>query len=256
MSRAVAEGSSPDTGAPLYYVGTSGWAYREWRSRWYPRKLPTREWLRFYAQHFPTVELNSTFYRLPPPERFQFWKHSVPKTFRFAVKAPRLITHGRQLHADGELLHTFMQAISLLGAQLGPVLWQFPPQYACAIELLRAFLPMLPPTVEHAFEFRHPSWDNSEVWHLLRSAGIALVWSSSLRYPCFRNQTAPFLYVRFHGLKGGYAHQYTDDELQPWAELLADAIRRGCRAYVYFNNTAGTAPQDALHFRELLEARL
>ncbi len=249
--RADAKGSSAQ-GAPLLAVGTSGWAYREWRSWWYPRSLPTREWLRFYAEHFTTVELNSTFYRLPPPERFRHWAQNVPAGFRFAVKAPRGITHERLLQADPEAVHTFIASTSALGEHLGPLLWQIPPRLARDIQRLSRFLSLLPAELEHAMEFRHPSWGSADVWELLQTHGVAVVWSSSARYPCFLVQTAPFLYIRFHGLAGGYAHRYTDAELAPWVERTVDALHRGQRVYAYFNNTAGSAPLDAQRFQELV----
>lgn len=239
----------------LFRVGTSGWAYREWRSWWYPSKLPPREWLSFYAHHFPTVELNSTFYRLPPPALLHRWTASVPAGFTFAVKAPRSLTHLRPPLSDSALLREFCERISLLGAHLGPVLWQFPPSFAYDLEVLRRIVTALPGLFAHAFEFRHPSWNATTVEELLRGAGIALVWSSSLRYPLFRNQTASFLYLRFHGLHGGYAHHYTDQELQPWVEEVAQALHRGDEVYAYFNNTAGSAPRDALLLRSLVERR-
>ncbi|GBD07357.1 hypothetical protein HRbin21_01175 [bacterium HR21] len=249
---------SPERGSqgcrdPLFRVGTSGWAYREWRSWWYPEKLAQREWLRFYAQHFCTVELNSTFYRLPPPEVFRRWAASVPAEFCFAVKAPRALTHARPPLSDEPLLHEFFERVSLLGAQGRVLLWQFPPSFPCDLDTLRRVVAALPRLFEHAFELRHPSWDIPAVWELLQDAGIALVWSSSLRYPLFRVQTAPFLYLRFHGLRGGYTHRYTEHELLPWAEQVASALRQGCRVYAYFNNTAGSAPRDAQMFHMLVE---
>lgn len=242
--------------AGLYRIGTSGWAYPEWRQLgWYPPRLPPRQWLSFYAQRFPTVEVNSTFYRLHPPERFQQWAQSVPDTFCFAIKAPRALTH-QQGRDPTQVLHAFLSSISALGQRLGPLLWQFPPRFSCDLAYLEAFLRTLPPAIEHAVEFRHPSWENPAVEDLLRAAAVALVWSSSLRYPRFRVRTAPFLYLRFHGLEGGYAHRYTDAELQPWAELVAESLRSGYRVYAYFNNTAGTAPYDAQRFQELVEKLL
>lgn len=251
------EGNLPSVGIPLYFIGTSGWAYREWRHHWYPSSLPPRAWLSFYAEHFPTVEVNSTFYTLPPSERFQTWARSVPPTFRFAIKAPRSFTHEHQLQIEEATFQRFRNAISGLGARLGPILWQLPPHFPCDTHRLRRFLAIVCGNgLEHAIEFRHPSWDIPEVWELLQSSNVAIVWSSSLRYPSFRLRTAPFLYVRFHGLQGGYAHRYTEQELYPWAESTAEFLRQGYRMYAYFNNTAGTAPYDALRFRELVERLL
>lgn len=235
------------------YIGTSGWAYREWRGRWYPPSLPSSRWLAFYAEHFRSVELNSTFYALPPLERFRRWAQVVDAPFRFAVKALRTLTHEYRLRHTPVLLADFLQRLSALGSRLGPILWQLPPHLAYDAELLRDFLSKLPPMAGHAIEFRHPSWDLPLTWELLHQHGVALVWSSSLRYLHFPLRTAPFLYLRFHGLEGGYAHRYTEQELLPWAERVAEALREGCWVYAYFNNTAGGAPEDALRFRELIE---
>ncbi len=247
------ERGSRDNRDPLFRVGTSGWAYREWRSTWYPHGLPQREWLRFYAAHFSTVELNSTFYRLPSPEQLQRWAAQVPVDFCFAVKAPRALTHRRPPLSDPTLLHEFLHRIALLGERLGPLLWQFPPGFSYDAEALRTIVELLPRSFAHAVELRHTSWSDPAVWELLAGRGIALVWSSSLRYPSFQVQTAPFLYLRFHGLEGGYGHHYTASELQPWAERIAEALKSGYAVYAFFNNTAGTAPRDALTLRALVE---
>ncbi len=239
-------------GESSLYIGTSGWAYREWHGRWYPRSLPRRAWLSFYAEHFQSLELNTTFYALPPPERFRQWAQTVGASFRFAVKAPRALTHERPLQYASPVLDAFLRSIGVLGVQLGPILWQLPPQLSCDLERLREFLSALPPMAGHAIEFRHPSWDTPATWELLCQHGVAVVWSSSRRYPCFCRRTAPFLYLRFHGLEGGYAHRYTEPELSPWAERVAEALQEGYPVYAYFNNTAGTAPEDALRFRELI----
>ncbi|MEN3027387.1 MAG: DUF72 domain-containing protein [Chlorobiota bacterium] len=237
-------------------VGTSGWAYREWRSWWYPKSLPRRRWLEFYAQHFGTVELNSTFYALPPPQRFQEWARSVPEQFCFAVKAPRTLTHQPTAQDGSADLSRLIEGIAALGTRRGPILWQFPPRHTCDLVWLRSFLQALPSEVEHAVEFRHPSWNTPQVWELLQQHRVAIVWSDSLRFPSFLTVTAPFVYVRFHGLEGGYAHRYSDAELQPWAARLAETLSAGLRVYVYFNNTASTAPRDALRLQELIQSYL
>jgi len=238
--------------APALWVGTSGWSYREWRGTWYPPELPRSRWLPFYAERFATVELNSSFYRLPRPEQLQRWAADVQEEFLFAVKAPRQITHEQRLQHCDELVREFLQRITLLGKRLGPILWQLPPNLLWHPGVLEQFLALLPESLRYAVEFRHPSWDRPEVWELLRSRGIATVWSSSLRYPLFLQATADFLYLRFHGLHGGFAHRYTREELLPWVERVCTALRQGMSVYAYFNNTAGGAAEDAAHFRTLV----
>lgn len=162
------------------------------------------------------------------------------------------ITHEQRLQHCDELVREFLQRITLLGKRLGPILWQLPPNLPWHPGVLEQFLALLPESLRYAVEFRHPSWDRLEVWELLRSRGIATVWSSSLRYPLFLQATADFLYLRFHGLHGGFAHRYTREELLPWVERVCTALRQGMSVYAYFNNTAGGAPEDAAHFRTLV----
>ena len=156
-------------------IGTSGWAYAHWRERFYPRGLSPRDYLPYYSQHFDTVEINRSFYRLPTREQFQRWADLTPPGFVFAVKASRLITHVQRLADVREPLAQLLGAASGLGPKLGPVLFQLPPSLAVDLERLDAFLALLPDGVRCVFEFRHPSWLVPAVFERLRDFGVKRV---------------------------------------------------------------------------------
>jgi uncharacterized protein YecE (DUF72 family) len=218
----------------------------------YPSGTPQREWLRHYATLFPTVEVNATFYRLASPATVARWAEAVPPQFRFVVKGSRYLTHIRRLADVAEGLRKFFASIEPLGDKLTAVLWQLPPTFRADVELLGRFLSALPAEPQPAFEFRHPSWRSAEVGELLDERGAMAVAASGLQSNDDRPLTGGRAYVRFHGLAGGYAHDYRDEELAPWVRFVA----RAPAALVYFNNDGlGMAVKNALRFRELLPAR-
>lgn len=231
------------------WIGTSGWVYKEWAGNFYPKGWPKKDEFAFYVRHFPTVEINATFYRLPTKKMVQGWHDRSPAGFRFAVKGSRYLTHIRRLNDTGPGLRKYFSRILPLGDRTGPILWQLPPNFQKNEENLKRltrFLGKLPRRHRHAIEFRHPSWMDEQTMALLRKHRAANVWISSLKMPADHAITADFVYLRFHGLQGGAYHDYTDDELRPWAEQLARAARKGLPAYVYFNNDLNTrAPLNA-----------
>jgi uncharacterized protein YecE (DUF72 family) len=158
------------------HVGCSGWVYPHWRELFYPKGVPQREWLSYYARHFDTVEINNTFYRLASPAAVQNWLEQSPEGFRFAVKMSRYVTHIKRLTMVDQGTRRFYEALDGLTEteKLGPVLWQFPPNFRRDDERLADSLPKLP-TGRHAFEFRHKSWFVEEVYSALREHGVALV---------------------------------------------------------------------------------
>ncbi|GIW44323.1 MAG: hypothetical protein KatS3mg077_1605 [Candidatus Binatia bacterium] len=241
--------------APIY-VGCSGWQYTGWRGRFYPEGLPANQYFPFYAQHFDTVEINSTFYRMPTPEVVRHWRAMAPPGFLFAVKANRFLTHRKKLHEVERILDQFFRTISELGEHLGPVLYQLPPGWKCNVERLAAFLTQLPPGHVHAFEFRHPSWFEPRVRQLLAEAGAVFVVHDfpGLRVP--RVRVGPAVYVRFHGPIPGYAGRYSRPRLRRWARWLRAQARAGKACYAYFNNDVeAAAVQDALYLRALVQQR-
>ncbi len=252
-ARSISKASPASEGAGGLFVGTSGWSYRDWVGPFYPPNLPTREWLAFYSSHFRTVELNVTFYRLPFESMLRAWNQRAPDGFRFAVKGWRRITHVLRLDSVDEPLRVFGERIRLLADHLGPVLWQLPPSLRYDPERLDRFAQQLPREWRHAIEFRHASWLCADTYDLLRRHGLALVLVSSLRMPMVTEVTAPFVYLRFHGLEGGYAHDYTLAELRPWAEFARQQLAEGHDVFAYFNNdVAAQAIVSARRFEQLV----
>ncbi|MBI2913582.1 MAG: DUF72 domain-containing protein [Chloroflexi bacterium] len=239
-----------------FWIGTSGWHYGHWKGRFYPNDLPAREWLRFYVRRFPTVELNASFYRQPRASTWDLWRETAPAGFRFAVKANRFITHVKRLDGCAEPLARFLDGARRLGDRLGPVLYQMPPSFHRSDEnvaRLRAFLPLLPGELMHAFEFRHKSWFAAETLAELRHYGVAFCSYDMVGLECPLTVTAPYAYVRFHGSEARYASNYTDEMLAGWAARLRVLAAGAEEVFVYFNNDAwGFAVANALKLAELL----
>lgn len=220
----------PQADRRVLRIGCSGWNYAHWRNGvFYPPRCPARKWLQFYAQRFDTVELNTTFYRLPRIDAVKRWVDETPDDFVFAVKVSRYITHIKRLLDVPEHLPLLYERIEPLRPKLGAFLWQLPPNFPADLDRLRATLDYLPPGERHAFEFRHASWFTDETYALLRAHGAALVVTD------VREPTADFTYVRFHHGRRGRNGNYSESELDEWAERLR-AWRRELDVYAYFNN--------------------
>jgi uncharacterized protein YecE (DUF72 family) len=210
-------------------AGTSGFSYKEWQGSFYPEKLPASRMLGFYTERLPTVELNNTFYRMPPDSLIQGWESKSPEHFRFVLKAPRSMTHSRKLVDCAEPLARFVQVASRLGPKLGPLLFQLPPFFQKNIEQLSTFLGSLPRSVQAAFEFRHPSWYDETTFTVLRSHNVALCTAEvddEEAHPIV--PTAEFGYLRLRRL------DYTPAELQSWADNLRRQPFK--EAYVFFKH--------------------
>jgi uncharacterized protein YecE (DUF72 family) len=219
------------------WIGCSGWNYPHWRGRVYPPGCPVSRWLQYYATLFDTVEVNSTFYRLPRREAVARWVERVPDDFVFAVKMSRYVTHIRRLTGLEEGVERFYERIEPLmeSGKLGPVLWQLPPTFKRNDGRLASALELLPEG-RHCFEFRHASWYADDVYELLREHGVALVIPDSPKYP-FRalELTANWTFVRFHYGSRGRRGNYSERELEEWAQRI-EAWRRRVDVYAYFNN--------------------
>jgi uncharacterized protein YecE (DUF72 family) len=241
----------------LVWIGTSGWVYKQWAGNFYPKGWPKKDEFGYYVRHFPTVEINATFYRLPSLMMVRGWHDKAPEGFVFAVKGSRYLTHIKRLKDTSAGLQKYFRRLVPLGDRTGPILWQLPPTFAKndeTLQRLERFLAKLPRRYQHAVEFRHPSWFDEQTFALLKKHQTANVWLSSLRMPADYTITAGFVYLRFHGLAGGAYHDYTAAELKPWAKELARAVRRGVPAYVYFNNDLNTrAPLNAHALMKLVE---
>lgn len=227
------------------HIGTSGWSYKEWANDFYQGVKP-REQFHFYSTRFSTVELNNTFYRLPLLTTVRAWREQAPANFIFAVKGSRYITHILRLNNLGRAVGNFMRRIQPLREKMGPILWQLPPNFKPDFPRLEKFLKRLPKKHSHAVEFRHPEWVAEATFELLRKYDIAFVWVSSMRMPLNFSVTADFVYGRFHGLSGGAHHDYTAEELEPWAEQIRACAAEGKSVFAYFNNDLNVrAPKNA-----------
>lgn len=239
------------------YVGTSGYAYSHWENGvFYPENLAKSKKLEYYSQHFKTVELNSTFYRLPGEKVFESWYKKTPKDFVFSVKASKFITHTKKLEDFEEFWETFLERVLILKEKLGPILFQLPPGLKKDSKKLKNFLKTIthsiPQTLRFAFEFRNKSWCENQIYKILQKYNCAWVIADSPSWPKVFKVTADFVYVRMHGSKVLFTSNYSHKELKD----LGQKIKRWLKSYdvyVYFNNDAkGYAIENAKELLELL----
>lgn len=232
------------------YCGCSGWNYPHWREVFYPSGVPQREWLEHYARSFDTVEINSSFYRLPPKTVFEQWRRRTPDGFVFAVKASRYLTHIKKLAEPAEPLQRLLDASAGLAEKRGPVLYQFPPGWSIDIERLEAFLSVLPADIRHVFEFRNDTWHCDKLWSLLADHNAAYCMMDSPGLPLHVKRTADFCYVRMHS--GEERGRYSERSLNTWAKRIEELLHAG-DVYVYFNNDLrGYAVENALTLRRMI----
>jgi uncharacterized protein YecE (DUF72 family) len=233
------------------YVGTSGWAYPHWRGVFYPATLPEPDWLGYYANHFSTVEVNRSFYRLPEQAVFAAWRHQTPVGFVFSVKASRYITHMKKLRQPQASLPPLLAAVSGLEEKCGPLLFQLPPRWRPDVARLHAFLAALPEGVRVAFELRDPAWHSAAVLDLLARHQAAFCVYDLAGFTSPRAVTADFVYLRLHGPGAAYCGRYGHSALSGWADWLTRQTVTA--AYVYFDNDqAAYAVQNALELKAML----
>ena len=238
---------------PLTLIGTSGYVYTHWRKGiFYPRDLPARLELPYYAERFPTVELNNPFYRLPTPEMFRTWRKVTPKGFVFAVKASRYITHIKRLRDCEAPIALLLERARELKSKLGPILFQLPPTMKIDPDRLSAFLAILPRRLRWVMEFRHPSWFAASSYALLEEHRVALCIPVGGIITADPIATAQFVYLRMHAGKGS-GGSFTPTQLRTWADHVRAFRREGRDVYVYFNNDwLGKAVKNAVQLRRLL----
>jgi uncharacterized protein YecE (DUF72 family) len=226
-------------------VGTSGFSYKEWKGPFYPDDLANADMLRFYAQRLPAVEINNTFYRMPKASVLEGWAAQVPEDFRFAIKASRRITHIKRLKEPVDETRYLLDTLGALGARLGVVLFQLPPNLKKDLARLDAFLALLGRRVPAAFEFRHESWEDDEVAACLAARGAALVAAETEeREDTPLRATAGFTYLRLRKMA------YTEAELRAWLARLEDL--RVEEAFVFFKHEdAGAGPRLAAELLSL-----
>ena len=199
----------------MIYVGTSGYSYKEWKGSFYPENIPAKDMLAYYAARLPAVELNNTFYRSPQPNMVESWKAQVPENFRFTVKAPQSITHFRRLKDAAAVTRTFIKTVSALEDRFGAVLFRFPDDMQKDLERLETFLKDLPADTRTAFDFRHASWFDDEVFALLRSQNRVLCISDRDEMPWNHiEKTADWGYVRLRRVN------YSKSDLTKWIKRV------------------------------------
>lgn len=236
-------------------VGCSGWQYRHWKGHFYPDTLAQNRWFDHYARIFDTVEINNSFYRLPPRQTMRSWRAQAPAGFIYAVKASRYLTHMRKLKDPAEPLALLFDRARALVPHLGPVLYQLPPRWTPDYTRLEEFLKAIPRDVPQTIEFREASWYTKRTFDLLTQYGVALCVHDMAGSATGRISVGPFIYVRFHGASAKYSGSYSDAQLEDWAGWLEAQRARGCEVYAYFNNdVGGHAPRNALTLRAALSA--
>jgi uncharacterized protein YecE (DUF72 family) len=222
------------------WIGTSGYNYPEWKGSFYPEKLPAAKMLPYYAERFPTVEINYTFYRSPNEKILQGWDNATPERFKLTLKAPRRITHDRRLRECGELVRQFLETAATLGPKLGALLFQLPPNLKKDAPLLDAFLDAFPPRVCAAFEFRHESWLDEEVYERLHARNLALCVADSERLSTPVVITADYGYFRLRD------EGYTADDIARWGDVMRDKASACREVFVYFKHEEeGKGPEFA-----------
>ena len=225
-------------------TGTSGYSYKEWVSHFYPEKTPASAMLRYYAERFPTVEINNTFYRMPDTSLLERWAQEVPEGFAFTLKAPQRITHIKRLKDAASDVAEFTRRAAVLGDKLGMLLFQLPPSLRKDLPRLRDFLGALPPERRVAVEFRHDSWHDDEVYETLRARGAALCVMED------DEEASPFVVTSEDAYLRLRRTQYTEDDLRAWADRIAAQPLE--RAWVYFKHEdEALAPRFARQLAEL-----
>lgn len=232
---------------PLY-VGTSGWAYPLWKPRFYPPKLTSTKFLKYYATKLTAVEVNYTFRRLLSEKAAESWLDDVGSDFRFVPKANYYITHMRRLKNVEEPLERFLPTLEPLRKrkQLGPVLFQLPPNFKVDVPLLRDFLAQLPRGMKYAVEFRHESWFTDATYRALKRRNVALCVAETESITTPEERTAKFIYFRFRRLR------YKPAERRKLAERVERCLADGLETYAFFKHDED--PRSPLNAVELLKA--
>jgi uncharacterized protein YecE (DUF72 family) len=239
-----------------FLAGTSGWVYPHWRGAFYPEELDEREWFAYYAERFDTVEINNTFYRLPPRSTFEGWRRKAPPGFLFSVKASRYLTHVKKLKDPEKGVERFYESLGGMGDLCAAVLFQLPPRWRANPGRLEEFLDALPGGYRTVLEFRDRSWLDEKVYDVLGRHGAALCFADSPFYPAPRVKTADFSFYRMHGGHGNGKPRYDGDELKELALEVRGELAQGRDCFVYFNNDyRAYAVENALELKGLLEGR-
>jgi uncharacterized protein YecE (DUF72 family) len=235
-------------------IGTSGWHYDSWRGAFFPKGLPLKQQLKYYASRFQTTELNSVFYRTPTDLAVKSWRQQTDSSFLFAWKASRFITHWKRLGESCDTSLALLESrLKLLEQQGGPVLFQLPPNFQADRKRLHAFLKLLPKRRRYSFEFRHSSWYVPQIFRLLEQFNVALCISDHRDAPSPWRRTADFIYIRGHGPTGRYKGHYSPALFAAWRKRIVSWKKQGYDVYVYFDNDQkSAAPADAARLQGLV----
>jgi uncharacterized protein YecE (DUF72 family) len=230
------------------FVGTSGYNYPEWRGTFYPEKFSTNKMLAYYSERFPTVEINYTFYRIPTEKLLAGWAAGTPDQFTFTLKAPRRITHDSKLQRVEDLTQTFCKTAQTLGPKLGCLLFQLPPTFKKDAGVLREFTELLPDGTRAAFEFRHASWFDPDIFDVLRARNLALCIADSEKMSAPLEFTADYAYYRLRD------EGYQQADIERWAGIIAH-VDRAQSSFVYFKHEEqGLGPEFAKRLMASLDA--
>jgi uncharacterized protein YecE (DUF72 family) len=243
-----------DPSATAFHIGCSGWFYWRWRGGFYPEALKTSEWFAHYAAHFRTVEINASFYSWPTEATVKTWiRQAEQEAFVYTVKVCELITHVKRFEGTKTLIKDFGYIADLLGPRMGCFLFQLPPSVHYCPARLKAILGQLDHGRRNVVEFRHASWWNDDVFAAFRDTGTIFCSCSGPRLPDQLVCTAEDVYIRFHGVKQWYHHDYSAEELTIWAQRIQESGAR--RVWAYFNNDyEGFATKNAHEFGLILGA--
>ncbi len=224
----------------MIWVGTSGYNYPEWKGSFYPQTLPAAKMLPYYAERFPTVEINYTFYRAPNEKILQGWDAATPERFKLTLKAPKRITHDARLRDCADRVRQFLETASILGPKLGALLFQLPPNLKKDTALFDAFLEAFPPRVCAAFEFRHASWLDEEIYGRLRARNLALCVADSEKLSTPVEVTADYAYFRLRD------EGYGPADIERWGRVIEERTAQCRDVYVYFKHEeSGKGPEFA-----------
>ena len=222
------------------WIGTSGYNYPEWKGSFYPSTLPAAKMLPYYAERFPTVEINYTFYRAPNEKILAGWNSATPERFKLTLKAPKRITHDSRLRDCADRVRQFLETAASLGPKLGALLFQLPPNFKKDLAVFDAFLDAFPPRVCAAFEFRHPSWLDEEVYARLRARNLALCVADSEKLSTPVEITADYAYFRLRD------EGYLPDDIARWAQIITERTSACREVFVYFKHEEeGKGPEFA-----------
>jgi uncharacterized protein YecE (DUF72 family) len=236
---------------PSFYVGCSGWRYWKWRDSFYAG-VPQQDWFAHYLKRFDSVEINASFYSWPTVANVQAWRRQPGrKKFVYTVKVCELITHVKRFKGTRTLIRDFGLIADILGERMGCLLFQLPPSHHYTRARLDAIVSQLDPARRNVVEFRHASWWNDEVYRAFEAAGIIFCSCSGPRLPDELIRTTDEVYLRLHGPKRWYRHDYSTSELATWADRIEASGAK--RAWIYFNNDNDAhAPQNATALRRML----